>query len=251
MFSTRSILAGVCNHITCAVDLPNGKGRRILVIPFGLHWTEVTPDNLIEMDLQGNVTEGVGKPETSALNIHGAVHRASWKHGHCVLHTHMPYATALNLLEAPHNRLLMAHQNSCRFYGGVVYDPEYNGVVEGPEEGVRMAAVLTAADKGRVLFMPNHGVLVSCDTVALAWETIYYLERACQAQVLASQTGKPMRIIPDDVARFTFEQERRAETEYSEAHFAALTRLLLKSSEGADFVSSQEQAERSMSSARL
>jgi hypothetical protein len=76
--------------------------------------------------------------------------------------------------------LKMVHQNSCRFYLGVAYDENYNGLAEVLEEGERIAGCM---GKNNVLFMKNHGVVVTGNTVAEAFDRMYFLERACQVQV--------------------------------------------------------------------
>jgi len=67
-------------------------------------------------------------------------------------------------------------------------------------------------------------------TVPEAFERLYFLERACQAQVLALSTGRRLRPIPADVVRRTVDQFRGGTKvdgqERVELHFAALKRLL-------------------------
>src|SRR3546814_3131032 len=81
-------------------------------------------------------------------------------------------------------------QNALRYYNDVAYDGSYNGLASDLEEGARMARALGAK---RVLFLANHGVVVVGPNIARAFEDLYYLERACQVQVLAQSTGRPLR----------------------------------------------------------
>src|SRR5918911_4608267 len=85
---------GVCNHFS--VMLPDG--RRFLLNRYGLHWSEVSASNLLALDAEGRVLAGDGEYEKTAFWIHSRIHVAH-PHASCVLHTHMPYATALTLLE--------------------------------------------------------------------------------------------------------------------------------------------------------
>ncbi|RYY54843.1 MAG: hypothetical protein EOO24_63520, partial [Comamonadaceae bacterium] len=88
----HGLAEGVCNHFS--VLLP-GAQDRYLINPRGLHWSEVGPDDIVLIDVQGQVLAGRHRVEPTALFIHGAVHRIT---GHAVvLHCHMPYATALTL----------------------------------------------------------------------------------------------------------------------------------------------------------
>ena len=52
----------------------------------------------------------------------------------------------------------------------------------------------------KVLFLGNHGVIVTGETIADALDDLYYLERACEVQVLAMSTGRPLMLISDDKA---------------------------------------------------
>ncbi len=207
---------GVCNHFSYALP---GTTDRYLLNPHGLHWSQVRARDILLIDGEGRSLDGGGAAELTAFTIHGRVH-ARHPQARCVLHTHMPYATALTCLEE--GRLEPVHQNSLRFYGDVAYDATYNGLAEDPAEGERIAEAL--GDK-RVLFMGNHGVLVVGDSIARAFDDLYYLEQACRVQVLAMSTGRPLKRVSDNVAAST-KAEFGAGGAYPEPHFNALKRLL-------------------------
>jgi ribulose-5-phosphate 4-epimerase/fuculose-1-phosphate aldolase len=114
------------------------------------------------------------------------------------------------------------HQNALRFQGRCAYDEDFNGLAADTEEGDRMARVM--GDKS-VLFLGNHGVVVVGATVAEAYDDLYYLERACQIQVMAMMTGRTPRLIADDIARETA-QQFRTKPQNAELHFTALKAML-------------------------
>jgi ribulose-5-phosphate 4-epimerase/fuculose-1-phosphate aldolase len=207
---------GVCNHFT--LMLPGGK--RFLLNRYGLHWGEVTASNLLALDAGGSILEGEGEFEKTAFYIHSRIHLANPKAA-CVLHTHMPYATALTLLE--NGRLEMAEQNALRFHDDIAYDDEYNGLVIDNAEGDRLARVLGGK---RVLFLASHGVIVVGPSVAEAFDSLYYLERACRLQVLARATGLPFRKVRPEVVRETYRLIAADAPKYAGAHFEALKRIL-------------------------
>src|SRR5271165_5153281 len=101
---------GICNHFSLAIS---GSAERYLINPYGLHWSEITPESLLLIDGAGRVLEGHGDVEATARNIHIAGHRANPRHA-CLLHTHMPHATALAMTAG--GRLEMAHQTAARFF---------------------------------------------------------------------------------------------------------------------------------------
>jgi len=215
---------GIDNHLTMLVP---GHPDRFYLAPFGLHWSEVKARDFLEVDFSGRCVAGEGPIEDTALYIHLPVHRLAPR-ARCVLHTHMPYTTALGMLEDP--RLEMAVQSALGFHDDIAYDEHYNGLALDVAEGERMARVL---GEKSVLMLCNHGVLVIGATLPEAFERLYFLERAAQAQVLALSTGRPLRKIPDAVVRATVEQMRLGSTvggrERPELHFAALKRLLDRS----------------------
>jgi len=213
---------GIDNHLTLALP---GHNDRFMLIPYGMHWSEVTASGLLVVDGGGNKIEGEGFIEPTAFFIHGAIHKAR-ADARCVMHCHMPYALALTMIEG--GRLEMADQNACRFYGRVAYDDQFNGAVLESDEAHRIARRL---GDNSVLFMANHGVTVVGPSVAAAWEDLYYLNRACQAQVLAMSTGRPLKRVADETAALLAAQVR-AEAAGPAAnynrHFAALKRMLAR-----------------------
>ena len=220
---------GICNHFSVEIPPsnmePRGDGSRFLINPQGLHWSEITPDDLVVVDVHGRQVSGALPVEPTAFFIHGAVHRSK-PDAKCVLHTHMPYATTLTVVQQ--GRLEWASQTSLKFYNRIAYDEAYNGLALDDAEGERMCAQLRDAD---VLFLANHGVIVTGQTMAQAFDDLYYLERACMLQVLAYGTGQGLRVISEEIARKTARQMGR-ESQQAELHFAALKRILDKEEPG-------------------
>jgi len=215
---------GIDNHLTLMVP---GRADRFYLAPFGLHWSEVRAGDFMEIDFSGRRVGGKGPVEDTALFIHLPVHRSNAK-ARCVLHTHMPFATALTMLENP--RLEMAVQSALGFYQDISYDADYNGLAYDAGEGERLARGLGSKS---ILMMRNHGVLVIGETMPQAFERLYFLERACQAQVLALSTGRALRLIPESVVQATYDQFQSGSKvdglDRAELHFAALKRLLDRS----------------------
>jgi len=207
---------GVCNHFSLEV----GEDR-YLINPQGLHWSEVTAADILLIDGEGRVLEGRHALEPTAFYIHSAIHRLCPR-ARAVLHTHMPYATALTLVAG--GRLEWCNQNALRFWGRVAYDDAYHGLALDAAEGRRIAAQLGAAD---VLFMASHGVTVTGPSVAWAFDDLYYLERACLHQVLAVQAaaGAPLRRVPDALAELVGRQIA-GERQQSDLFFASIKRML-------------------------
>jgi ribulose-5-phosphate 4-epimerase/fuculose-1-phosphate aldolase len=183
----HGLAEGVCNHFS--VELPDGSGR-FLLNPRGLLWQEVQADDTVLVDAAGNALAGRHPVEATAMFIHAAIHRIARQP--CVLHTHMPHATALTLTA---DRALdtTLSQTAMRFHGRLAVDAHYNGLALDAAEGERIARAMVAAGRSAdVVFLANHGVVVCGPLLAHAYDDLYYLERACQAQVLAQGTGRPL-----------------------------------------------------------
>ena len=208
---------GVCNHFSMTVP---GREELFLVNPQGLHWSEITPADLVMADGQGNVVEGNHQVEASAFFIHGRIHAGNPR-AKVVLHTHMPYATALTSIRD--GKIEMCTQNAFRYWNRIAYDETYSGVALSNEEGDRMCRAMAGKD---ILFLRNHGVVVCGPTVAETYDDLYYLERAALVQVLAMQTGRPLHNIDDATAERTINQIAGGEAEQARLHFESLKRML-------------------------
>lgn len=211
---------GICNHFSLLLP---GTTDQFLLNPQGWHWSEMRASDLIVVDAGGELIEGRHTAEPSAFFIHSSVHR-SRASAKCVLHAHPPYCTALSCIEG--GRLEWCSQNSLRYYGRIAYDDAYNGLAFDNEEGDRISSKLADAD---ILLMANHGVLVTGEDVATAFDDLYYLERSAMTQIMAMNTGRPLRLIPDDVCRATRQQIAK---EHDQAyHFLeAIKRILMRES---------------------
>jgi ribulose-5-phosphate 4-epimerase/fuculose-1-phosphate aldolase len=185
----------------------------------------MVPSDIVTVDAAGNRVAGNRSVEPTAFFIHSRIHRAK-PSARCIMHAHMPYATALTLLEG--GRLEWCSQNAVRFHGRVAYDTQYNGLALDDAEGDRICATLAHAD---ILFMANHGVMVCGDSIANVFDDLYYLERAAMVQVLAQSTGKTLRLVPDDIAARTASQHAQ-ERQQSALHLEALKRRLDASDPG-------------------
>lgn len=199
---------GVANHFSVAV----GAGQ-FLMNPRGRHFSQICASDLLLLDAQGDAAAA----DPSAWCLHGYFHRHLPNAG-CLMHTHMPYATALASLQGW--RMQPIDQNACRFFNRIAYDEDFGGMLLAEEEAARQCAVI--GDKS-VLVMRGHGVLIAAADVALAFDLMYHFERACRNYWLALCTGQKLFCAPDDVAEKTAQQWEAYD---NRAHFLELRRML-------------------------
>jgi len=212
----HGLAEGVCNHFS--VELPDDSGR-FLLNPRGLMWSEVQADDIVMIDAQGAVLSGRHAVEPTAMFIHAAIHRIARKV--CVLHTHMPYATALTLTRARALNTRLS-QNAMRFDGRIAVDAHYNGLALDAREGERIAHAMQGAD---IAFLGNHGVVVCGERIDYAYDDLYYLERACMVEVLARQSGLALEPVDEKLAA-TVAAQTLGERLQAELFFQALARTL-------------------------
>ncbi len=214
----------VANHFSLAV---NADGSRFLINPNGRHFSRITASSLVEIDANDPATMNrPDAPDPTAWGLHGSIHRAL-PHARCVLHIHSIHATVLASLAD--SRLPAIDQNTAMFFGRHVVDEQYGGMAF-EEEGARCASLL-ANPKITTRVMGNHGVLVVGQTVAEAFNRLYYFERAAETYIRALQTGQPLRVLPDAVAEKTA-QEWEAYPGFAEAHLREIKAMLDESGDG-------------------
>jgi ribulose-5-phosphate 4-epimerase/fuculose-1-phosphate aldolase len=219
----RGFEEGVGNHFSAVVP---GHDDLFLVNPYGYAFSEITASRLLICDFEGRVIAGDGQPEATAFYIHARLHRAKPR-AKAAFHTHMPNATALCLIEGP--PLLWLGQTALKFYGRTAVDEDYNGLALDESEGDRIAAAMGDAD---ILFLKNHGVMVTGAGIAEAWDDLYYLERAAEVQLKAMSSNQPLKPVPHEVAQRTYEQMRLGDAQSARAHLDSSIRILRNQGNG-------------------
>jgi ribulose-5-phosphate 4-epimerase/fuculose-1-phosphate aldolase len=200
-FARLGMHESVANHLSVAVS---PDGAQFLINPRGRHFSRIAADDLLLLDANDAGTlEREDAPDPTAWHLHARLH-ALLPAARCVMHLHSKYATALACLADP--TLYPIDMNTMRFFGRVALDDDFGGMALSASEGDRVAALL--GNGKSVLLMANHGVLVVGATVAEAFDELYYFERAAETLLTCYATGKPLRIVADDLAAVTEKQWR-------------------------------------------
>ncbi len=207
----------VANHFSAAVSK---DGTQFIMNPKWQHFATIKASDLQLFDSNDPQTmDKPDAPDPSAWCIHSKIH-ASLPEARVLLHCHPPYATALCSLKDPSIKPI--DQNTARFFERVSIDLGFDGLANQDEEGDRLAAAFGAHN---VMLMGNHGVTVSGQNVARAFEDLYYLERACRTMILAYQTGQPLSVMSDTLAEKTA-QGWNVYSGIADAHFDQLKKML-------------------------
>ncbi|KAI8069256.1 class II aldolase/adducin N-terminal [Gongronella butleri] len=184
------------------------------VNPFGMYFGDIKASDLILVDHQGNIVRGNRFVNKAAFVIHGTVHEAR-PDVVCAVHTHSMYGKTFSTLGRP---LLPISQDACAFYDDhSVYD-QFGGVVFDEEEGKKLVKAL--GPKNKAIILQNHGLLTTSTSIDAAFWFFVSMERCCQSQLIAEAAAKngvdDLRVIPDDIARGTWETVGTAKAGYGQ-----------------------------------
>jgi len=166
----------IYNHATARVP---GEEGHFLINPYGYAYEEITASSLVKIDFDGRVVldSGTGYGINRAgFVIHSAIHRGRADVG-CVIHTHSGAGMAVSALKCG---LLPLTQNAM-FFGAIAYH-DYEGPAIDLDEQQRLVRDLGGA---AAMILRNHGLLTAGRTVCEAFVVMHWLERACQAQLMA------------------------------------------------------------------
>ena len=210
---------GICNHFSLR-GTSDGKDG-VWIHPKHVLWSRIKPSDMVflshqECESYRRSNTCPDHIEATAFFIHAAI-TEKFDGTNAILHTHMPYATALACLaDTPP---LTFHQNFARFYQRLSILDTYDGLIISEEEAKSLANQIHT-DNGIVL-MPNHGALSLGSSIATAFDDLYYFERACQLLVNCLSTGQAIAPIDEQVfektaAQFNKEREPQAELFFSE-----------------------------------
>jgi ribulose-5-phosphate 4-epimerase/fuculose-1-phosphate aldolase len=205
----------VANHFSLVVS---DDGTDFLINPYGRHFSKMRASDLLLLNTEV-APEGMGDSvDPTAYCIHGAMHRNN-PQARCILHVHSKYSTALSALKD--TSIPPIDQTTMRFYNRVAVDNHYDGMGLG-DEAERLSTVL--GDK-RVLLMGQHGVMTVGNTVAEAFDELFFFERACETLFLALSSGRELNVASHEVAEKTAGQWA-AYPGAAEKHFNALRDIL-------------------------
>jgi ribulose-5-phosphate 4-epimerase/fuculose-1-phosphate aldolase len=185
-------------HISARVP---GEEGFFLINRYGVLFHEMCASDLIKIDHEGHAVDsryGPASVNRAGFNIHSAIHAARPDIS-CVVHTHTSAGIAISAQE---EGLLPISQHALKFYRRLGYH-DYEGIALNPEERDRLVHDLGTH---MAMILRNHGLLAAGRSIAEAFNQIYFLERACQAQVQALAGGRPLRMPPEAVCELTAQQ---------------------------------------------
>lgn len=170
----------IFTHLSARVP---GPEHHFLLNPYNLMFDEITASSLVKVDTDGHpVGETPFVTNAAGFTIHSALHMAR-EDAQAVMHLHTPNGQAVS---AHADGLMPITQTAMLVREDIAYH-DYEGVAVDLDERERLVADL--GGKGAMI-LRNHGTLAVGATVGEAFIKIYFLERACEAQVKALTAGE-------------------------------------------------------------
>jgi ribulose-5-phosphate 4-epimerase/fuculose-1-phosphate aldolase len=186
----------IFTHLSARVP---GPEHHFLLNPYNLMFEEVTASSLIKVDVSGNPvdpTPFITNP--AGFTIHSAIHMAR-EDAHSVMHVHTPHGQAVS---AHTEGLLPLTQTAMAVRGDLAFH-DYEGIAVDLGERERLVEDL---GQKNAMILRNHGTLAVGKNVGECFVRLYFLERACQAQVMALSAGESVNNPPHGAPEVTAQQ---------------------------------------------
>ncbi len=186
----------IFTHLSARIP---GPEHHFLLNPYQLMFEEVTASSLVKVDTQGNPVEPTPFITNPAgFTIHSAIHMAR-EDALAVMHVHTPAGQAVS---AHSQGLLPLTQTAMLIREDVAFH-DYEGVAVDLDERERLVANLGGKS---AMILRNHGTLAVGKNVGECFLKLYFLERACQAQVMALSAGEELSMPPQGSPEVTAQQ---------------------------------------------
>ena len=170
----------IFTHISARVP---GPEHHFLINPYDMMFEEITASSLVKIDVEGQPVVPTSHPVNPAgFTIHSAIHM-NREDAHAVMHLHTPHGQAVSAQEwglLPHTQTAMIAQHTVAYH-------DYEGIATDLEERERLVQDL--GDK-HAMILRNHGTLALGETVGDCFLRLYFLERACEAQIMMLSAGR-------------------------------------------------------------
>lgn len=162
----------------------------VLITPSGIGYFDTTPEDIVAMDLEGNIIEGTRKP-SSEWHLHTLFYKNK-PEARAVVHTHSKFCTTLSTLRMP---IKAVHY--------VIADAGTNEVPCAPyrrygTEELAKVAVESAKESNAVL-LANHGIVVCGKSLKSAYGLAKGMEYVAEIQVTAMSVGEPVVLSKEEM----------------------------------------------------
>lgn len=173
------------------ISIFNREANLFAISPSGIDYFETEIDDVVIMDINGNIIEGKRKPSSEH-----ELHRIFYQHRNdinAVVHTHSVYSTILATLHEP----LPASSYLVAFSGYDVRCADYAsfGTVELAQN------TFHAMENRNAVFMANHGLLTGANDILNAFNIAEQIEFCAEVYVKARSISQPKILDAEEMER--------------------------------------------------
>ena len=186
--------------------------------PLGMLFEEVTPENLLQISLAGEVLQGT-EPQYNQTGyiMHGSIYQ-NRPDLNAAFHLHTIAGVSVSAMQCG---LLPLSQFALHFYKHMSYY-DYDALALDPDQhGDKLVRDLGS---NNVMMLRNHGTLTCGATVQEAMFYTNFLEKACQVQCQVLGSGQDYNVPADDVCEQARKDMRGFEAELGARDWKALMR---------------------------
>ena len=172
-----------------SMRLENGL---ILVTPSGTYYETMRDEDVLVMDIDGNIQEGTMKPSVDTVAL-----LYIYKHMpevNAIIHTHQNYATAVGLVE---DKLPAVTTTLCNATLGEVNVAPYSSPAS-INMGIETVNYINGK---RAIILKHHGVVTVGGNLKEALYAAIYLEDSAKTYLLAKSVGNPAVLSQEEAER--------------------------------------------------
>ena len=195
-YSIKMLEKGLTNETGGNISILNKELNLFAISPSGRDYLTTTPEDVVVLDLDGNVVEGKLKP-SSEIEMHRLIY-VHYKDASAVVHCHSPYATALSILneDLPASNYLVAVGG-----GNNIRCTTYKSF---GSKDIALEAV-KALENRKACLLANHGQIGYSNTIESAFSLVSTVEECSKTYMIARAAGTP-KILSDEEMAFMVEK---------------------------------------------
>lgn len=184
----NNLVVWTSGNISCR----DAESDLVVIKPSGIMYEDITPENMVIVDLNGKVIKGEFKPSSDTAT-HLYIYRR--RPDICgIVHTHSTFATAFAAVGRP----IPVHLTAmCDEFGGTIPVGEFASI--GNEEIGR--EVIRSIGNSKAILMKNHGVFTIGKSARDALKSAVMVEDIARTMFYAYQLGDPLVIPPEIIAK--------------------------------------------------
>jgi len=188
-YGKKLVKAGLTKGTGGNLSIFDRKNGHVAITPSGIDFFEIQPEDIVIIDVDGNVIEGNRTPSSE-----WAMHVMPYKYRDdidAVIHAHTMYATVMACLRqelpATHYMIAVAGEN--------VRVAEY--ATYGSPELAQNA--FEAMKDRKAVILANHGILTGANDLLNAFNIVEEIEYCSEVYVKARSIGSPVVLPPEEM----------------------------------------------------